>query len=206
MFKEHPAFIKQAIAALDCVLIVCAFYVAYAIVAVIKPLSDIFNYWSMVVGFIGFYLYFAWTRSLFSVLQFNWLRHLFSRIVMIFLSAALLGAAILYIVPDNYNSRTLYILFASLSFIIIASEKLILKRFFVIIRRRNLNTTRETSLNTGANSDSMNTSGVSLLMLAFSGKYPSGGLSFCCVRRNVLKTLSSGCANEDAVYCMRAVG
>ena len=141
MFKEHPAFIKQAIAALDCVLIVCAFYVAYAIVAVIKPLSDIFNYWSMVVGFIGFYLYFAWTRSLFSVLQFNWLRHLFSRIVMIFLSAALLGAAILYIVPDNYNSRTLYILFASLSFIIIASEKLILKKFFVIIRRRNLNTT-----------------------------------------------------------------
>jgi exopolysaccharide biosynthesis polyprenyl glycosylphosphotransferase len=75
------------------------------------------------------------------VLQFNWIRHLFSRVVMIFLSAAFLGAAILYIVPDNYNSRTLYILFAVLSFTVIASEKLIIKEFFVIIRRRNHNTT-----------------------------------------------------------------
>jgi exopolysaccharide biosynthesis polyprenyl glycosylphosphotransferase len=141
MFKEHPAFLQQTIAALDCVVIICAFYISYGIVAVYKPLSDIFSYWFMVVGFIGFYLYFAWTRSLFSVLQFNWIRHLFSRVVMIFLSAAFLGAAILYIVPDNYNSRTLYILFAVLSFTVIASEKLIIKEFFVIIRRRNHNTT-----------------------------------------------------------------
>jgi hypothetical protein len=81
-------------------------------VSMFKPLSEIFNYWFMVVGFIGFYLYFGWTRSLFSILQFNWMGQLFSRVVMIFLSAASLGAAILYIVPDNYNSRTLYILFA----------------------------------------------------------------------------------------------
>ena len=141
MFKEHPVFLKQTIAALDCVLIICSFYISYGIVAQYKPLSDIFSYWFMVVGFIGFYLYFAWTRSLFSILQFNWIRHLFSRVIMIFLSAAFLGAAILYIVPDNFNSRMLYILFASLSFIIIASEKLLLKEFFVILRRHNRNTT-----------------------------------------------------------------
>jgi FlaA1/EpsC-like NDP-sugar epimerase len=141
MFKEHPSFIKQTTAALDCVLLIASFYCSYSLVAIYKPLSDVTNYWFMVVGFLGFYLYFAWTRSLFSILQFNLIGHLFSRVVMIFLSAAFLGAAILYMVPDNYNSRTLYILFASISFIVIASEKLILKQFFVIIRRHNRNIT-----------------------------------------------------------------
>ena len=143
MIKEHPAFLKQTIAAIDCLIIIASFYASYVFIIYFnfKPLSDILNYWPMVVGFIGFYLYFAWTRSLFSVLQFNWLRHLFSRVLMIFLSAALLGAAILYIFPDSYNSRTLYILFASLSFVLIVSEKLAIKQFFVFIRRHNRNIT-----------------------------------------------------------------
>jgi exopolysaccharide biosynthesis polyprenyl glycosylphosphotransferase len=67
--------------------------------------------------------------------------HLLSRVVMIFLSAAFLGAAILYMVPDTFNSRTLYILFATISFVFIAVEKLTLKKFFVIIRRHNRNIT-----------------------------------------------------------------
>jgi len=141
MFKDHPSFVKQTSAFVDCALITGAFYCSYSIVSLFKPLSELFNYSFMVVGFVGFYLYFGWTRDLFSVLQFNWMRNLMGRVVMIFLSAAFLGAAILYMVPDNYNSRTLYILFASLSFLIIASEKLLLKEFFVIIRRHNHNTT-----------------------------------------------------------------
>ena len=141
MFKDHPSFIKQTSAAVDCVLLICAFYISYVIVSMFKPLSEILNYWFMVVGFIGFYLYFGWTRSLFSILQFNWMGHLLSRVVMIFLSAAFLGAAILYMVPDTFNSRTLYILFATISFVFIAVEKLTLKKFFVIIRRHNRNIT-----------------------------------------------------------------
>ena len=65
MFKDHPSFIKQTAAAVDCVLLMCAFYISYVIVSMFKPLSEILNYWFMVVGFIGFYLYFGWTRSLF---------------------------------------------------------------------------------------------------------------------------------------------
>jgi len=141
VFKDHPSFIKQTSAAVDCVLLMCAFYISYVIVSMFKPLSEILNYWFMVVGFIGFYLYFGWTRSLFSILQFNWMGHLLSRVVMIFLSAAFLGAAILYMVPDTFNSRTLYILFATISFVFIAVEKLTLKKFFVIIRRHNRNIT-----------------------------------------------------------------
>ena len=141
MIKEHSAFLKQTIAAVDCILIIAAFYASYSIVVHDKELSDIFYYWFMVVGFIGFYLYFAWTRSLFSILQFNWMRYLFRRVLMIFLSAAFLGAAILYIVPDSHNSRTLYVVFAMFSFVLIASEKLAIKQFFVVARRNNRNIT-----------------------------------------------------------------
>jgi exopolysaccharide biosynthesis polyprenyl glycosylphosphotransferase len=141
MFKEHSSFVKQASAVVDCVLILGAFYASYLIVGHFKMLYEIFNYWFMVVGFLGFYLYFAWTRSLFSILQFNWITHLFNRVVMIFLSAALLGAAILYIVPDSHDSRTLYVVFAGLSFVVISFEKLIIKQFFVIIRQHNRNIT-----------------------------------------------------------------
>lgn len=141
MFKDHPSIVKQTTAFVDCVLLITAFYIAYVVVSLYRPLSEVFNYWFMVVGFIGFYLYFAWTRSLFSVLQFNWMGHLLSRVFMIFLSAGLVGAAILYVAPDNYNSRPLYLLFAAISFIFIALEKLTLKQVFVVIRRHNRNIT-----------------------------------------------------------------
>jgi exopolysaccharide biosynthesis polyprenyl glycosylphosphotransferase len=141
MLKEHPSFIKQNIAALDSSILFGAFCVAYYAVLPYKPLSPLLTYWPMFIGFIGFYLYFAWTRELFSVLQFNWVSHLFGRTVAIFASAGVLGAAILYILPDTFNSRTLYVVFAAFSFLLIVTEKMLIKAFFSAIRRRNKNTT-----------------------------------------------------------------
>ncbi|HMD69397.1 MAG TPA: sugar transferase [Chitinivibrionales bacterium] len=141
MLKEHPSFVKQMVAAVDCALIVAAFALSYSIVVQFKPLSPALNYWFMLVGFLGFYLYFAWTRELFSVMQFNWSRNLLWRIVAIFLSAGILGASILFVTRDTYNSRMLYFFFAGISFVFIASEKLTLRQFFSRIRRSNRNTT-----------------------------------------------------------------
>jgi exopolysaccharide biosynthesis polyprenyl glycosylphosphotransferase len=139
MLKEHSSFIKQAVAALDCFLILAAFSLAYRIITPVKILLPLLDYWVMVVGFTGFYLYFAWTRELFSLLHFNWMRNLVSRIVMIFLSAGVLGAAILYLLPDSQSSRYLYGTFAALSFLFIAAEKLLMKYFIAHLRRNNRN-------------------------------------------------------------------
>jgi exopolysaccharide biosynthesis polyprenyl glycosylphosphotransferase len=141
MLKEHPSFVKQMTAVIDCAIIIASFALSHAIVAQFKPLSPALNYWFMVVGFMGFYLYFAWTRQLFSVLQFNWTTGLRGRVVMIFLSAGVLGASILYVIPDMFNSRTLYLVFAGTSFVFIAGEKFVLRAFFSQLRRRNRNTT-----------------------------------------------------------------
>ncbi len=141
MLKEHSSFVKQAIAAIDCLLLTLAFYLAYRLASGYRPLTDIFKYWFMLVGFMGFYLYFAWTRSLFSILQFTWMRGVLRRVTMIFLFAGVLGAAIFYIVPDVKDSRVMYLAFAGISFSFIATEKLLLKQLFARIRRDNKNTT-----------------------------------------------------------------
>ncbi|MBN2189050.1 MAG: sugar transferase [Chitinispirillaceae bacterium] len=141
MLKEHSSFVKQIIAAIDCLLVLAAFILSYRIVSPHKALVPILNYWVMVIGFTGFYLYFAWTRELFSIMLFNWMRNLLGRIVMIFLSAAMLGAAILYLLPDSQSSRYLYGTFCTLSFMFIFTEKLLLRMLIAHLRRRNRNTT-----------------------------------------------------------------
>ena len=141
MLKQHPTFIKQFIATIDCILIITAFYVSHVLVSDYKQLSPIQYYLLMLMGFMAFYLYFAWTRQLFSILQFSWMRGLYKRIIMIFLSAGALGAAILYVLPEMYNSRTLYIVFALLSFVFIYTEKYTLMFFIGWIRKKNRNTT-----------------------------------------------------------------
>lgn len=141
MLKQHPTFVKQFIATIDCILIIAAFYISHVIVSDYKQLSPIQYYLLMLMGFMAFYLYFAWTRQLFSILQFSWMRGLYKRVIVIFLSAGVLGAAILYVLPDVYNSRTLYIVFAFLSLVFIYTEKYTLMFFIGWIRKKNRNIT-----------------------------------------------------------------
>lgn len=141
MLKEHSSFVKQTIAAVDCILIGTAFYLAYTVISRHHPLYPIYSYWIMVAGFLFFYLYFAWTRSLLSVMNFNWMSGLFRRILMIFVSAGILGASVLYLLKDSYNSRYLYLTFAFISFVFISAEKYLIKRGIVRLRRKNRNTT-----------------------------------------------------------------
>ncbi|MCW8965992.1 MAG: hypothetical protein OQK82_04790, partial [Candidatus Pacearchaeota archaeon] len=142
MLKQHSSFVKQTIAAFDCFLMLLAFYIANVIVfGFSASVSRMFDYWMMIVGFTFFYLYFAWTRSLFSVMYFNWMHGLYRRVVAIFLSAGFLGAAILFLVQKEQYSRYLYIVFTLLSFVFIVTEKYLIKRFIENIRKNNKNTT-----------------------------------------------------------------
>ena len=142
MLKEHSSFVKQVIAGVDCLLLLVAFYLANSIVFGRNfNLAHFFDYWIILVAFIGFYLYFAWTRSLFSIMNFNWTYGLMRRVGAIFISAGMLGAAILYLLPRNQGSRYLYVAFAGLSLLFILLEKLIIKQVIVALRRNNRNIT-----------------------------------------------------------------
>ena len=66
---------------------------------------------------------------------------LLKRIIMIFLSAGVLGAALLYLVPDSYNSRFLYVIFVFISFLFIAAEKMCVKILIARLRKNNKNIT-----------------------------------------------------------------
>jgi len=60
---------------------------------------------------------------------------------MIFISAGMLGAALLYLVPDSFNSRHLYGIFGLISFILITTEKVLIKIIISRLRRNNRNIT-----------------------------------------------------------------
>jgi exopolysaccharide biosynthesis polyprenyl glycosylphosphotransferase len=140
VLKDHSSFVKQTIAVIDGLLIAAAFGLSHHLVSLSKGgLYPILDYWMVFVGFLSFYLYFAWTRHLFSVLQFTWMKGLFGRIVAIFGSAAVLGASILYLMHDPFNSRALYVVFTGFSFLFIMSEKMLLMLVFDRARRANRN-------------------------------------------------------------------
>ena len=141
MLKEHSSFVKQSIAFLDCIILSVVFYLTYSYVADYKVLSPIWEYRLVLVGYLIFYLYFAWSNSLFSVMQFNWYKGLYRRVITIFVSSGVFGAAILYLMPDQYNSRMLYLLFNIAAFVVILIEKYALKTFFVRLRKKNKNIT-----------------------------------------------------------------
>jgi exopolysaccharide biosynthesis polyprenyl glycosylphosphotransferase len=142
MLKEHSSFVKQVIAAVDCLLLLFAFYLASVIVLGFGvKLHALFDYWVMFVGFVVFYLYFAWTRSLFSIMNFGWMSGLFRRVTAIFVSAGILGAAILYLLLRGQDSRYLYLAFVFLSFVFIAAEKFLIKLTIARLRRNNRNIT-----------------------------------------------------------------
>jgi exopolysaccharide biosynthesis polyprenyl glycosylphosphotransferase len=142
MLKQHSSLVRQAIAATDVVLITAAYGVAHVVVDRIVPIQPLSYYWLMYAGFTFFYLYFAWSNSLFSVLHFGWMQGLPRRIVMIFLSAGVLGAAILYLMPDSYHGRRLYLAFVALSFVFVGAQKLALKWLFTSLRKRDRNITQ----------------------------------------------------------------
>lgn len=141
MLKDHSSFVKQVIAVADCALIFGAFLLAHSVASQFKPLNTIWTYWYALTGFAAFYLYFAWTRHVFSILLFTWHHHLVRRLTTIFFSAGVVGAAILYIIPDIDNSRTLYVVFTIIAYLFIIAEKLTLRFLFAELRRSNRNIT-----------------------------------------------------------------
>jgi exopolysaccharide biosynthesis polyprenyl glycosylphosphotransferase len=141
MLKEHSNLVQQALAAFDCALLALAFLTAYVMVSPYVPLEPILSYWATFAGFTFFYLYFAWRNSLFSVLHFGWMEGLGWRVVVIFAAALVLGAAVLFLLPDEYHGRWLYLVFAAVSFVFVGFEKLALRVIVFWVRRRGRNYT-----------------------------------------------------------------
>ncbi len=141
MLKEHSSVIKHCTALADIAVLMVLFAVSHRLVSARVPLEPLLNYWAMFLGFMVFYVYFAWTRSLFSVLQFNMMANVVRKTLVIFGSATVIGAALLYLIPDLHNSRRLYLAFVALSCATIVTEKALLQLFVAWLRRHDRNTT-----------------------------------------------------------------
>ena len=141
MLKDHSAFVKQIIAGIDCLLILAAFFISYHLNSRDYIPAAFIDYWIMPAGFGFFYLYFAWTRSLFSIMYFSWMRGLTVRIVKVFVYAGALCAALLYTLHLNMVTPRLYLTFLCTAFALICAEKVLVKRLTVRVRSGSYRTT-----------------------------------------------------------------
>jgi lipopolysaccharide/colanic/teichoic acid biosynthesis glycosyltransferase len=141
MLKEHSFLLKHVIALTDIVLLTVVFSYSHWLVSKHASLKPALDYWFMFVGFLIFYVYFAWTRQLFSLLQFAVMTDLAWRTILIFISAGVIGAAILYVVPDFHDSRRLHLTFVSFSCVAVTTFKEILRLILEWLRRHDRNTT-----------------------------------------------------------------
>jgi len=141
MLKDHSIFVKQMIAGIDCLLILVAFFISYSLSGQGKiPLAFI-DQWIMPAGFGFFYLYFAWTRSLFSIMHFNWMNGLAVNVVKVFVYASALCAALLYAMHLNTVSPRQYLIFLGIAFALICTEKAVVKILTARVRSGSYRTT-----------------------------------------------------------------
>ncbi len=143
MLREHSFFVKQVIAAVDVVLFITAFMLTNILFDDYET-AVLFENWPMLVGTLVFYLYYAWTRSLFSIMHFNWLENAFKKLVYIFVYVVVLGAALLFLLPQTLVPvhtmyRNQFALFVGLAFLLVCSEKMLLREALVRLRRRGRN-------------------------------------------------------------------
>ena len=141
MLKDHSAFVKQIIAGIDCLLILAAFFISYYLSSQDNIPAAFIDYWIMPAGFGFFYLYFAWTRSLFSIMHFSWIRGLALRVVKVFVYAGALCAALLYTLRLSMVTPRLYVIFLAVAFALVCTEKIVVKRLTVRVRSGSYRTT-----------------------------------------------------------------
>ncbi len=141
MLKEHSFLVRQLVALVDFIALAVVFYYSHRVVSLHASLKPVTEYWFMFIGFLVFYGYFAWTRHLFSLLQFPVMGDLARRTLLIFASAGMIGAAILYLFPDFHNSRRLYLTFVCFSCVAITAGKEVLRLMLYWLRRHGRNTT-----------------------------------------------------------------
>jgi len=141
MLKEHSYLLRHVVALIDFTLLAGVFYLSHYLVSQNANLKPVTDYWFMFLGFLVYYGYFAWTRQLFSLLQFPLMPNLVWRTVLIFVSAGVIGAAILYLFPGLRDSRRLHFAFVLISCATVATTKELMRLALYWLRRHNRNTT-----------------------------------------------------------------
>lgn len=141
MLKERSFLVRHVVALGDIAILAVLFVVSHRMVGQSTPLLAPASYWLMFLAFLVFYVYFGWTRQLFSVLQYPMMSDLVWRTVIIFATAGVIGAALLYMIPEQVHSRRLYLSFVAFSCVTLTALKWLTSLAVRLARASGYNTT-----------------------------------------------------------------
>jgi exopolysaccharide biosynthesis polyprenyl glycosylphosphotransferase len=140
MLKEQAKLFAQLSIAADAILILAAFALAYTIRDLFQPpLFTFGNYiWTMLL-ILPVWLYLLARQQLFASLRRFSCSDILSRVAAVHVWGAFAVAAVIFFLDRQIFSRSLFLLFILLSFLLLALEKSLLRLFLGSLRRRGFN-------------------------------------------------------------------
>jgi len=127
MLKERSSIVPSGIAAVDALLMACAFVSAYVIYrhqAYLDPISE--YYWILFFS-VPLTLFFLYRNRMYSALRFNTYYWVVFKCALSFGTAFIAGSALLYLTKSGYYSRVLTVSFFLLAFVFVVVEKMVIK-------------------------------------------------------------------------------
>jgi len=139
MLKERSSIVRVTILVIDALLMAAAFVSAYVMYRQRAYLYPINEYYWIVFFSVPLTLFTLYRNHLYSDFRFKTYYWIVFRCALSFLTAFLIGAAILYLTKSGYYSRVLTVSFFLLAFVFVVIEKMVLKLTESILIARGYN-------------------------------------------------------------------
>ena len=135
MLKEHSSILRKLNIVFDACLIIGSFYFAYRLRQA-HLFSETTAYAWIVVPFLLVFVYQMYRRGLYNQLRLVSTLKLVQEVFVSFLITFALISAILYLTHSGYYSRLLFGYFSVIVFLLILVEKLAVKYFQFMVRKK----------------------------------------------------------------------
>lgn len=140
MLKEQSTIVRRLVIILDLFLVSVSFPLAFYFRFQRFPLrSDLQHYGLIVLVFIPLFLFSLYRQKLYHQLRFITFFNIVKKVTSSFVVAFSLAAALLFLSHATYYSRLLFLIFSTLSFLLILLGKVGLKIFLNRMRRKGYN-------------------------------------------------------------------
>ena len=140
MLKEQSTIVRRLVIILDLFLVSVSFPLAFYFRFQRFPLrSDLQHYGLIVLVFIPLFLFSLYRQKLYHQLRFITFSNIVKKVTSSFVVAFSLAAALLFLSHATYYSRLLFLIFSTLSFLLILLGKVGLKIFLNRMRRKGYN-------------------------------------------------------------------
>ncbi len=140
MLREQAKLFNRISMLLDLLILFCSLLLAYTLASISKTLSDLSSYLWPLFFIFPLWLFFIHHHKLYSSIRRLGPIDISLYLLNAQIKASLVLGFLIWIFDKNHYSRTLFIVFIGVSFLLLLIEKLAVRKIIGIARRNNFNT------------------------------------------------------------------